>query len=70
MDSLVIEGKKKGDFEILIALAKRLGLKVHFIQDEIIEEPNKETIKALNDVAEGKVFKSKSHKDLMEQLGK
>jgi len=70
MDTLVIEGKKKSDFDIIITIAKRLGLKVHFVTDEVIDKPNAETIKAIKDVENGKVFKSKNHTDLMQQLNK
>ncbi|MEI8203317.1 MAG: hypothetical protein WCH34_09915 [Bacteroidota bacterium] len=47
MSAIVIEGDKKSDFDIFIALAKKLGLKVHLLNDEYTDVPNEETIKAM-----------------------
>jgi hypothetical protein len=67
MDALVIEGKRKSDYEIIIAMAKKLGLTVRLAN---LKSLSPETIKSIKDVENGKVFKTKSHKDLMDQLKK
>jgi hypothetical protein len=70
MDALVIEGKKKSDYDVIILMAKKLGLKVHFVKESATKTLSAETIKSLKDIEAGKVYKSKNHKDLMEQLSK
>lgn len=93
MFKIAIESDNNEDFEIFIALSKRLGLKFYFVDDKVLKgietglkqvkkikegklprktlqetlqdknTPNAKTKKALKDVAEGKVVKSKSHTD-------
>jgi len=68
MEALVIEGKKKGDLDIFITLAKKLGLKVRLIGSEESEIPNDETIKAILESRSGKGTKAKNASDLMKKL--
>ncbi len=68
MYEIVIEGKKKSDFGILIAMAKKLGLKVYSLKEESTEFPNAETIEAIVDARSGKGTKAKNVEDLMDKL--
>ena len=70
MSAIVIEGSKKSDFDIFIALAKRLGLKVHLINDEYTEIPNAETIRAMLDSENGEVNRYENASDLLSTLKK
>jgi len=36
---------------------------------EVVEEPNAETLRAMEDVEKGKTFKVKNSKELFEELG-
>ncbi len=68
MSAIVIEGAKKSGFDILIALAKRLGLKVHLLNDEYIDIPNAETIKAMQDSEKGEVNRYENASDLLKEI--
>ena len=70
MTAIVIEGNKKSDFDIFIALAKKLGLKVHSLKEDILETPNKETIKAMIAAENGEVKKYKNSSEMLSELNK
>jgi hypothetical protein len=70
MTAIVIEGNKKSDFDIFIALAKKLGLKVHSIKEDILETPNIETIKAMIAAENGEVKKYKNSSEMLSELNK
>ena len=66
MVSIVIQGEKKSDFDILITLAKRLGLTV---QEETIEEKVVTPFStSLEECKKGKTNKYNSPKELREKL--
>lgn len=68
MDALVIEGKKKSDYDIIIAMAKKLGLRVRLVSDASLLIPNDETVKAILESRAGKGTKAKNVTDLMKKL--
>ena len=70
MVSIVIQGKKRSDFDILIAMAKKLGLKTRLVKEEAIISLSADTLQSLDDIEKGKGFKAKNIKDLMDQLNK
>ena len=70
MEALVIEGKKKSDFDVFITMAKKLGLKTRLVKEDEIISLSADTLQALDDIEKGKGFKAKNIKDLMDQLNK
>jgi len=70
MDALVIEGKKKSDYDIFIRLAKKLGLKAHLVSENLSEIPNDETILAMLDAEKGNVCTYKNATELLSSLKK
>ena len=70
MEALVIEGKKKSDFDVFIVMAKKLGLKTRLVKEEAIISLSADTLQSLDDIEKGKGFKAKNIKDLMDQLNK
>ena len=70
MSAIVIEGTKKSDFDIFIALAKKLGLKVHLVNDDYSDIPNAETIKAMEDSEKGELNSYENASILLSSLKK
>ncbi len=75
MEAIIVKAKNKEAFAFLKKLLSSLKEVSSFEVVDIDEKANKkvlnaETLQALKDVEEGKVFSSKSHDDLMEQLNK
>ena len=70
MKALVIEGKKKSDYAIFIAMAKKLGLKAHIIGQDSYELPNDETIQEMLAAEKGDVNSYKTASDMIASLKK
>ncbi len=75
MEAIIVKAKNKEAFAFLKKLLGSLKEVSSFEVVDIDEKANKkvlnaDTLQALKDVEEGKVFSSKSHDDLMEQLNK
>jgi hypothetical protein len=65
MQTIVLQSNSKSDMELIISLAKKIGIKVKQMTDE-----EKEEMGLLNAILKGRTGKYVDTKSFIEQLGK